>query len=134
MQLSRALRLKPGLTVAFVGAGGKTSAIRRIVDEMSGELSEEYKYVLITTATRLGQDQNDLANHHLVDPSDGQMAALPRLLEDQRSVLITGPDLEGKWIPPKDSVISELHNLATQTGALLLIEADGALVAYPTLT
>ncbi len=126
MQLSRALRLKPGLAVAFVGAGGKTSAIRRIVDEMSGELSEELKYVLITTTTRLGHDQNDLANHHLVDPSDDQMAALPELLEEHRSVLITGPDFEGKWIPPKDSVISELQEIATQKGALLLIEADGA--------
>jgi molybdenum cofactor cytidylyltransferase len=126
MQLSRALRLKPGLAVAFVGAGGKTSATRRIVDEMSGEPSDEFKYVLITTTTRLGQNQNDLANHHLVDPSDDQFAALPELLEEHRSVLITGPDLEGKWIPPKDSVINELHNIATQKGALLLIEADGA--------
>ena len=126
MQLSRALRLKPGLAVAFVGAGGKTSSIRRIVDEMSGELSEELKTVLITTTTRLGQDRNDLASHHLVDPSDDQIAALPELLEEHRSVLITGPDLEGKWIPPKDSVISELQEIATQTGALLLIEADGA--------
>ena len=124
MQLSRALRLEPGLAVAFVGAGGKTSAIRRVVDEMSsGDMSQ---LVLITTTTRLGRDQNDLANYHLVDPSADQMAALPELLADHRSVLITGPDFEGKWIPPKDFVFDKLHQIAAQQDALLLIEADGA--------
>jgi molybdenum cofactor cytidylyltransferase len=126
MQLSKALRLKPGFSVAFVGAGGKTSATRRIVDEISGELGDDFKFVLITTTTRIGQSQNDLANYHLIDPSEDQMTALPELLEQHRSVLVTGPDLEGKWIPPKDSVIHGLHQAAAETGALLLIEADGA--------
>ena len=135
MRLSKALRLKPGFAIAFVGAGGKSSATRRIVDEMSGELpvlgpqaqvSDMFKFVLITTTTRLGESQKDLANHHLIDPSEDQMASLPDLLEDQRSVLVTGPDLEDKWIPPKDSVLSELYKIAREKGALLLIEADGA--------
>ena len=126
MQLSKALRLKPGLAAAFVGAGGKTSAIRRIVDEISSEVSDEFRLVLVTTTTRLGREQNDLANIHLVDPSADQMAALPDLLEEQRSALITGPELEGKWIPPNDSVINELHQVAVSKSALLLIEADGA--------
>jgi len=126
MQLSKALRLKPGLAVAFVGAGGKTSAIRRLAEEIAGDQSNEIRSVLITTTARLGREQRDLAAHHIVDPSEDQIEELPVSLSQFRSVLVTGPDLEGKWIPPKSDVLEELHRIAAERGALLLIEADGA--------
>ena len=94
MQLSRALRLKPGLAVAFVGAGGKTSAIRCIMDEVIASQSDQIRSVLITTTTRLGREQKDLAAHHIVDPSAEQIEELPVSLAKYRSVLVTGPALE----------------------------------------
>ncbi len=126
MQLSKALRLKPGLAVAFVGAGGKTSAIRRLVEEIAGDQNNEIRSVLITTTARLGRDQKDLAAHHIVDPLEDQIEELPVSLAQFRSVLVTGPDLEGKWIPPTSDVLEELPRIAAERGALLLIEADGA--------
>lgn len=126
MQLSKALRLKPGLVVAFVGAGGKTSAIRRLVEEIVGDQNNEIRSVLITTTTRLGRDQEDLAARHIVDPLEDQIEELPVSLAQFRSVLVTGPDLQGKWIPPTSDVLEELPRIAAERGALLLIEADGA--------
>lgn len=131
MQLSRALRLRPGLTVAFVGAGGKTSAIRRLILEISnGELApasgEPPTATLITTTTRLGRGQESLAHYHLVDPSQDQIAGLPDLLKEHRSVLVTGPAREDKWLAPADRIQDELHRHARSSGAVFLIEADGA--------
>ncbi len=126
MLLSRALRLKPGLAVAFVGAGGKTSAIRCIMDEVIGGQSDQIRSVLITTTTRLGREQKDLAAHHIVDPSADQIEELPVSLAKYRSVLVTGPALEDKWIPPTDDVLEVLRTITVERGALLLIEADGA--------
>jgi len=126
MQLSKALRLKPGLTVAFVGAGGKTSAIRRLVEEIVGDQSNEIRSVLITTTTRLTREQKDLAAHHIVDPLEDQIEELPVSLAQFRSVLVTGPELEGKWIPPTSDVLEVLPRIAAERGALLVIEADGA--------
>ncbi len=101
MQLIKALRLKPGLAVAFVGAGGKTSAIRRLVEEIAGDQNNEIRSVLITTTARLGREQSDLAVHHIIDPSEDQIEELPVSLAQFRSVLVTGPDLEGKWFALK---------------------------------
>jgi molybdenum cofactor cytidylyltransferase len=126
MQLSKALRLKPGLAVAFVGAGGKSSATRRIVNEIVGGQSDEIRSVLITTTTRLGRKQEDLAAHHIIDPSAEEMDELPVSLAKYRSVLVTGPDLEDKWIPPRDEVLQALHAITVERGAIFLIEADGA--------
>jgi len=126
MQLSKALHLKPGQAVAFVGAGGKSSAIRRLVQEIVGDKSNEIRSVLITTTTRLGREQSDLAAHHVVDPSEDQIEELPVSLAQFRSVLVTGPDLEDKWIPPTSEVLDELPRIAAERGALLIIEADGA--------
>jgi molybdenum cofactor cytidylyltransferase len=126
MQLSKALRLKPGLAVAFVGAGGKSSATRRIVNEIVGGQSDEIRSILITTTTRLGRKQEDLAAHHIIDPSAEEMDELPVSLAKYRSVLVTGPDLEDKWIPPRDEVLQALHAITVERGAIFLIEADGA--------
>ncbi len=126
MQLSRALRLKPGLAVAFVGAGGKTSAIRCIAAEIAGGQSDEIRSVLITTTTRLDREQQDLAAHHIVDPSTDQIEELPVSLANYRSVLVTGPALEDNWIPPTADVLEILRTITVERGALFLIEADGA--------
>ncbi|GMR09779.1 MAG: molybdenum cofactor cytidylyltransferase [Anaerolineae bacterium] len=126
MQLRRALRIAPGLAVAFTGAGGKTSAIRRLAQEIAQTSNSEPNSLLITTTTRFGNDQRDLANLHLIEPSKGQIAGLPDLLMEHRSVLVTGPAVEDKWISPTDDTLERLHRLASEGGTVLLIEADGA--------
>jgi len=118
--LKDGLRIEPGQSVAFTGAGGKTAAIRRLTSELNR--------VLITTTTKLGREQSDLARQHFVDPSRSDLARIPQLLEQSGAVLVTGPLSEGdeKWTIPGGAILSALAEIAAQTGAPLLIEADGA--------
>jgi molybdenum cofactor cytidylyltransferase len=118
--LKVALRIEPGQAIAFVGAGGKSTAIRR--------LAEEPGRALITTTTRLGHGQAELGRRHWIDPTLQRLKDLPSELEAARTVLVTGPLLEGeqKWSAPGRELIEALHRIARETGAALLIEADGA--------
>ncbi len=120
MLLKNALRIEPGQTVAFTGAGGKTTAIRKLV----GELTR----ALITTTTRLGRGQADLAQHHFIDPGRDELARIAQLLDKRVTVLVTGPLLKAdeKWSAPGRRTLEALAQIAAETGAPLLIEADGA--------
>jgi probable selenium-dependent hydroxylase accessory protein YqeC len=53
MNLTQALALSPGDVVSFVGAGGKTSALFRLADELAGQGWR----VISTTTTRISQDE-----------------------------------------------------------------------------
>jgi len=121
MRLSSALRLAPGQTVAFTGAGGKTAALRRLVQELAPDTP-----LLLTTTTRLGKEQNSLAAKHIVLIGDRPLPDLAAALVLHRSVLVTGEllEAEGKWTAPAH--LPALRQAAQQAGAVLLIEADGA--------
>ena len=123
MRLSSALRLAPGQTVAFTGAGGKTAALRRLVQELARDTP-----LLLTTTTRLGKEQNSLAAHHLVMIGNQPLPDLMAALERHRSVLVTGELLEseGKWTAPAGAHFPTLRQAALEAGAVLLVEADGA--------
>lgn len=126
MQLSRALRIQPGLAVAFTGAGGKTSAIRRLAQEIVQAPNGEPNSLAITTTTQLDRNQQDLGNVHLIDPDPNQLVKLPELLAEHRSVLVTGQAVDDKWSSPADETLRQLRRIASQSGSALLIEADGA--------
>ena len=121
MRLSSALRLAPGQTVAFTGAGGKTAALRRLVQELAPDTP-----LLLTTTTRLGKEQNSLAAQHLVLIGDQPLPDVTALLVQHRSLLVTGELLEseGKWTAPTH--LQALRQAALKAGAILLVEADGA--------
>ena len=123
VRLLEALRLKPGQTVAFVGAGGKSSALGRLAAEAAGEMP-----IVLTTTTRLGAAQAGLAKAHLVVEEPKDLAALPALLAEHGSVVVTGAagGREGKWYGPPADLMESLHRLAVGAGAALIIEADGA--------
>jgi molybdenum cofactor cytidylyltransferase len=124
LRLTDALRLVPGQTVAFTGAGGKSAAVRRLAQELSPEIR-----VLVTTTTRLGKEQDTLAAHHVVLTDERPLPDLPAALRAHRSLLVTGGllEAEGKWTaPPPEFDLSALREAAVQAGAVLLIEADGA--------
>src|SRR4030067_3296211 len=121
MRLPDARRLVPGQTVAFTGAGGKTAALRRLVQELTPDTP-----LLLTTTTRLGREQTSLAAQHLVLIGDRPLPDLTAALERHRSVLVTGEllDAEGKWTAPAH--LAALREAAQQAGAGLLIEGGGA--------
>jgi len=60
VRLADALRVTPRRTVAFIGAGGKSTALARLAAELAAEGP-----VVITTTTKLALSQAALAESHL---------------------------------------------------------------------
>jgi molybdenum cofactor cytidylyltransferase len=123
MDLSKALRVMAGQVVAFVGAGGKTSAIRRIVKELEGITP-----VLATTSTKLALNENDLAkNHRIVEDAGGLITILSEWASGS-SLLLTGPKVadEPKWDGLPLAQLQDVIEFSREKNIVLLIEADGA--------
>ena len=123
MRLTDALRLRPGMSVAFTGAGGKSAALATLAREARGRHP-----ILLTTTTRLGAGQRMLGEEHQVLESPEAVERLAFRLD--RSILVTGPEdlAEGKLLAPKAEVLEALRLRALGEGALVAIEADGARV------
>ncbi len=123
MRLRDALRVSPGQAIAFVGAGGKSSAMQCLARELAGELP-----VVLTSTTRLAIEQSGLGQAHFATGSGGRIPHLRALLDARIPVLITGP-LEArqkKWMGISGKVMEELREAAAGAAAVLLVEADGA--------
>ncbi len=130
MKLSRALRITPGDVVAFVGGGGKTTAMFRLADELANASPNKMR-VLITTSTRIFITQINLAPAYVSFNPERQTAAdiLPHLdaaLYKHHQVLLIGPldPASGKafGIPPE--IIDTLA--ASGHFDIILNEADGS--------
>lgn len=122
MELGRALRLEAGHLVAFSGAGGKTSALKRLIEEFSPRYP-----LLITTSTKIGVDQFKGLPAHVVD--DGRdLVEITQVLGESDLVLLTGPlDEAGrKWTGISPQRIDDLRTVAADMGVITLVEADGA--------
>ncbi|MDF1500370.1 MAG: selenium cofactor biosynthesis protein YqeC [Anaerolineales bacterium] len=123
MELSWALRVEAGQVIAFVGAGGKTSAIRRLVKELAGDMP-----VLITTSTKLALDEKDIADEHkIIEDAGGLLSALSDWDRD-RTLLLTAPRIpdEPKWDGLPLAQLQDVIEFSREKKVVLLIEADGA--------
>ncbi len=123
MRLADALRVTPRRTVAFIGAGGKSTALARLAAELASDGP-----VVITSTAKLALSQAALAEAHLIVQDASSLGSLPRLLEEHRSVLITRGVARGepKWLGLDLSSLESLKRSSAMAGAPLLIEADGA--------
>ncbi|MDX1520336.1 MAG: selenium cofactor biosynthesis protein YqeC, partial [Anaerolineae bacterium] len=127
MQLAHALRIAPGDVVAFVGGGGKTSAMFHLAQKVS----LEGKKVLITTSTRIFAAQIRLAPAHVTfDPTrqsiSDLLSRLQAALDRYGQVLLIGqadPD-SGKAFGIAPEVVDALAQ--TNRFDLILNEADGS--------
>ncbi|MBI3739423.1 MAG: putative selenium-dependent hydroxylase accessory protein YqeC [Chloroflexi bacterium] len=128
MFLSKALRISDNPCIAFVGAGGKTTAMFQLARELNGraeplESRRPEKPVLITATSHLGQWQIPLADYHVVARSPSDLDQL----DFHGVTLITGPiGNDERTEAVSQEVLSCLHADAKKRGIPLFIEADGS--------
>jgi molybdenum cofactor cytidylyltransferase len=126
MDLKRALRIQPKEIVAFVGGGGKTSAMFRLADE----LVAQGQHVVTTTTTRIFAAQIALAPQHIIH-RQGQsthqlITSLTRQLTSHPHILVIGePDYEiGKAFGVGPDLVQAMASIPEVD--VILNEADGS--------
>jgi len=120
LRLTDALRLRPGMSVALTGAGGKSAALSTLAREARGRHP-----ILLTTTTRLAAGQRTLADEHLVLISPEAVGRL--VIHVDRSILVTGEEdpAEGKLLAPHAEVLEALRQRFLSEGGVIAIESDG---------
>lgn len=123
MRLTKALRITPGMSLALIGAGGKSSTMGRIAAELEG-----FCPVILTTSTKLLDTQHTLAEKHRIVEAPGDVENIRMELREFSSIIVTGPHAEDepKWLGVDEGILDRLHELALELGAVLVVEADGA--------
>ena len=123
MNLTDALRIRPGTVVALTGAGGKSTTMGLVTRELRGQTP-----VLLTTTTKLGLEQSDLGETHIVLEGRELDLEIESLLGERASVLITGPrDDDGlKWLGISAGLLSKIIVHCKNINAVTIVEADGS--------
>jgi molybdenum cofactor cytidylyltransferase len=126
MKLSQALRISPGDVIAFVGGGGKTTAMFQLANELAPHLR-----VLTTTTTRIFAAQINRSPAHVAFDPERQTLAdlLPRLdaaIARHGQVLLIGQAdaASGKAFGLPPDLIDALA--ASSHFDVILNEADGS--------
>ena len=129
MQLAQAFGIHQGDNVAFVGGGGKTTAMFRLAEGLARPPNR--LRVLITTSTRIFAAQIKLAPAHVIfDPARQTISEvipqLNRALDQHGQVLLVGPTeaKSGKAFGIAPETIDALA--ATGQFDVILNEADGS--------
>lgn len=123
MLLTRALRLEPGQALTLTGAGGKTSALRQLAQELAPGTP-----LLVTTTTHFGIDQLDFAALHLTAEARPNGSEIGQLLAEHRTVALTGAEAAGgaKWSGVPAAWIDELKAEVAAVDGCIVVEGDGA--------
>jgi molybdenum cofactor cytidylyltransferase len=127
MQLIEALRYKQNTAVAFVGAGGKTTALFKAARELSTVHTGEgqCKTILVTTTTHLGVWQTGLADRviHINSPTD--ITKFEKDLPIGVTLLI-GEETNNRLSGLSAKKLEKVHRFTEDHHLPLLIEADGS--------
>jgi molybdenum cofactor cytidylyltransferase len=118
INLFKALRLSKTPRIAFVGAGGKTSALSTLAQELP-------KPLVVSTTTHLGIWQTEFADQHIIISNDTNW----KFIEDNLSngiILITqNPD--GDRLPGLSiDQINKVYDICERHQLPLLMECDGS--------
>ncbi|MFQ5615478.1 MAG: selenium cofactor biosynthesis protein YqeC [Anaerolineales bacterium] len=136
MQLAKALRASNGSRIAFVGAGGKTTALFRLARQLPPP-------VLAAATTHLATHQLKLADHHFVVETPDEVTSLVEVtplveiasLDLNRSsksrlpggvILLTGGRMDERTKGVDGQTLAGVLQLANDLNCPLLIEADGS--------
>jgi molybdenum cofactor cytidylyltransferase len=115
--LAQAVRATSCASIAFVGAGGKTTGMFQLARELAAP-------VIVTATSHLGAWQTELADQHFIAENPATLEELEHRLKGV--ILITGGLHGDKTTPVNDSVMHRLEQFCGDHAIPLLIEADGS--------
>ena len=122
LNLIKALRMEIPSSIAFVGAGGKTTALFQAARILIKE--DAITTVIVTATSHLGVWQIPMTDAHIVANSASSLAENKHRL--QGIVLITGESDGDRTMPINDETLNWLHHYSQVNSIPLLIEADGS--------
>ena len=117
IMLAKALRAGSTPCVAFIGAGGKTTAMFQLARQLPTP-------VIVTATSHLGIWQISFADKHIISETPAPLEEIEHGL--QGVILVTGPIDEDRTAPINDDLLNWLHQFCGYHSMPLLIEADGA--------
>lgn len=115
--LANALRVDSSPCIAFVGAGGKTTAMFQLARQLTPP-------VIVTATSHLGIWQLGLADHHIIAETPASIEDLEHGLSGV--ILVTGEMDGDRTKPVNDDLLYWLHQFCNYHSIPLLIEADGS--------
>jgi len=115
--LAKALRTHSAPYVAFIGAGGKTTAMYQLARQLPAP-------VIVTATSHLGIWQIPFADKHIMTDTPAALEEIEHGL--QGVILVTGSMDEDRTQPINDKLLVWLHQFCGYHSIPLLIEADGA--------
>lgn len=118
MILRLALRARRNIRLAFVGAGGKTTAMFQLARQLEHP-------VILTTSTHLGIDQASMADRHYMVGSAGEIRET-EIPPDGVSLFTGSLYNEHRLKCLDDNCLGALQDRADADNLPLLIEADGS--------
>ena len=122
LSLVRALRVSASACVAFIGAGGKTTALFQLARALRGDKGTQP--VVVTATSHLGAWQTGWTDRHIITETSAPVGELAHNL--QGVTLITGA-LDGERTKPvQHELLNWLHEFCKHHSVPLLIEADGS--------
>lgn len=118
INLRKALRAEQPMTIAFVGAGGKTTAMF--------QLARHFSAALVTTSTHLGAWQTGQADTHIIWQANAALMGFP--VPETGICLVSGPldPNSNRYGSLNAAQLAQLRQIAKANGLPLLIEADGS--------
>jgi molybdenum cofactor cytidylyltransferase len=117
LSLAQALRVTSSACVAFIGAGGKTTAMFRLAQQLSSP-------VIVTATSHLGAWQIGQADQHIITETPAPLEELEHGLKG--IVLVTGAKDGDRTKPINNNLLNWLKEFCGYHSIPLLIEADGS--------
>ena len=115
--IAGAVRAELSSRIAFIGAGGKTTALFQVARNLRSP-------VIVTATSHLGTWQTTFADRHILADSNASLEGLEHGLNG--IVLVTGGVEGDRTGPVDDDVLHQLHQFCSSRNIPLLIEADGS--------
>ena len=119
MNLKTAIRYKESETVAFVGAGGKTTAMFLLARELGTS-------VIVTASTHLMQNQISLADKHFIVKTKADIVNKTEPNKNEVTLFCGEINDDGRVSGLTIEILDELNKISKANDVPLLLEADGS--------